>query len=125
MMLKPKVISTAVTFAALTGLAMPASAVTSADCIALQSAVVPSTTITSVSFVPAAGSLPEYCAVTGHVDAEINFSLRLPTQWNGKFLFQGLGGLDGLIPAPGIGLTRGYAEIATDTGHASTNGSRL
>jgi feruloyl esterase len=100
-----------------------AHAVTAADCAALQELAVPNTTITSVSFVAAAGAFPEYCNVLGHVDTEIDFALHLPTPWNGKFLFQGLGGLDGLIPGPGAGLMRGYAEIGTNTGHVSADGS--
>lgn len=99
----------------------PAHAVTPAQCAALTALAVPNTTITSAALVPAGGGLPEYCRVQGRVDTEINFELRLPTQWNGKFLFQGVGGLAGVItpPSAGIdgGLPRGYAEVTTDTGH--------
>jgi hypothetical protein len=100
-----------------------ASAADATQCAALQTLTVPATTIVSATLVPAAGNLPEYCWVRGRVDAEIEFSLHLPTQWNEKFLFQGLGGLDGLIPGPGAGLRRGYAEIGTNTGHVSSDGS--
>jgi feruloyl esterase len=100
-----------------------ANADTDADCSALRELAVPNTTITSALLIRAANGLPEFCQVQGHVDAEINFVLRLPTQWNGKFIFECLGGLDGLIPGPGIGLARGYAEIGTDTGHTSADGT--
>jgi feruloyl esterase len=109
--------------ATLLGIPRAADAVGQPDCAALQVLGVPNTTITSASLVPASGAFPEYCNVTGHVDTEIGFALHLPTQWNGKFLFQGLGGLDGLIPGPGAGLMRGYAEIGTNTGHVSADGS--
>jgi feruloyl esterase len=103
--------------------ATPAAAIGSADCARLVALGVSSTTITSASLVAAGGGFPEYCNVVGHVDTEIDFNLRLPTQWNGKFYFGGLGGLDGLMPGPGAGLRMGYAEIGTNTGHVSTNGT--
>ena len=50
--------------------------------------------------------------------------LRLPLQWNGRLLFQGGGGLDGVMnPALGAvagfpsALARGFAVVATDSGH--------
>jgi feruloyl esterase len=50
--------------------------------------------------------------------------LRLPLNWNGRLLFQGGGGLDGVLnPALGAvsgfpsALTRGFAVVATDGGH--------
>jgi feruloyl esterase len=109
-------------------LAAPARAAVPADCAALAGLAVPDTTITSATLVGAGDTLPEYCRIQGHVDTEINFELRLPTSWNGKFLFQGFGGLDGAPPSqtqglglgsPGapLGLQRGYAVVTTDTGH--------
>jgi feruloyl esterase len=100
--------------------ARPASAV---NCGGLTGLAVSSTTITSAAMVAAGGGFPEYCDVNGHVDTEIVFALRLPTQWNGKFYFTSFGGLDGVLPGPGAGLRLGYAEVATNTGHASTNGT--
>ena len=50
--------------------------------------------------------------------------LRLPQAWNGRLLFQGGGGLNGVLnPALGTvsgfpsGLARGYAVVSTDGGH--------
>lgn len=50
--------------------------------------------------------------------------LRLPQQWNGRLLFQGGGGLNGVMnPALGSvtgfesALTRGFAVVSTDSGH--------
>lgn len=98
--------------------ARPALALTAAECAALSSLAVPNTTITSTAVVPAGATLPEYCQVRGHVDTEIQFELRLPTTaWNGNFYHQGGGGFVGSIPGAGPGLIRGYAVVATDTGH--------
>ncbi len=89
-------------------------------------------------------SAPAHCIVKGQIekrkgvdnkDYAIGFELRLPGQWNNKFLFQGGGGLDGVV-SPAIGktpvsgstatpaLTRGYAVVSTDSGHTdnSSNG---
>jgi feruloyl esterase len=54
----------------------------------------------------------------------IGFELRLPLEWNGRFLFQGGGGLNGVL-SPALGnvsgapsaLARGYAVVSTDGGH--------
>jgi Tannase and feruloyl esterase len=50
--------------------------------------------------------------------------MRLPLQWNGRLLYQGGGGSDGVIrPAvgsqaePGYALNRGFAVGTTDAGH--------
>ncbi len=104
-------------------IAAPTYATGAADCAKLVFLGVSSTTIASASLVPAGGGFPEYCKVDGHVDTEVLFELRLPTQWNGKFYFGSLGGLDGLLPAPGAGLKLGYAEIGTNTGHVSADGT--
>jgi hypothetical protein len=56
----------------------------------------------------------------------LGFDLRMPTKWNGRFAFQGGGGLDGRL-APALGeifgsvrpsaLARGFAVVGTDGGH--------
>ena len=79
--------------------------------------------------------LSEHCKVSGMLnprkgidgrDYAIGYELRLPAAWNGKFLFQGGGGMDGVVrPATGfhsgatpeLGLNQGYAVVATDAGH--------
>ena len=94
-----------------------------ADCTSLANLVIESTTITAVALIPSGGGLPEYCRVQGHVDTEIDFEIRLPTVWNGKFYFGGNPGFAGTIPAyPAISsaLGRGYATAVTDTGHQAT-----
>ena len=82
----------------------------------------------------AAGSLPAHCRVDGVIDARtgrdgkpygIGFAVALPAQWNGRFLFQGGGGLNGSVQPP-LGaayagdrsaLARGFAVASTDSGH--------
>lgn len=84
-------------------------------------------------------TLPEHCLVRGMLDRRtgvgdrsygIGFELRLPTKWNGRFLFQGGGGLDGAVnPAVGMtsagepALARGFAVVSTDAGHQGPDAS--
>lgn len=77
------------------------------------------TTITSVTMVPAAGDLPEYCDIRGTILPEIGFAVKLPTQWNGRFYMMGNGGKAGNIEhkAMETGLRKGYGTAGTDTGH--------
>jgi pimeloyl-ACP methyl ester carboxylesterase len=81
---------------------------------------------------------PEHCRVQGTINERtgsdgkpyaIGFELRMPTDWNGKFFFQGGMGNEGRInPALGTltggsptsnALSRGYAVTSTDAGHTS------
>jgi feruloyl esterase len=75
-----------------------------------------------------------YCRVDGVIDARtgrdgkpygIGFAVALPADWNGRFLFQGGGGLNGSVQPP-LGaqfagerpaLERGFAVASTDSGH--------
>jgi feruloyl esterase len=78
------------------------------------------------------GPQPAHCVVEGEIDKHTGadgaeygdrFQLRMPEQWNGRFLFQGGGGLDGTLSpavggsAAGTALSRGYAVVSTDGGH--------
>ena len=82
---------------------------------------------------PLAVPLPAYCRLSATLDRRtgadgksygIGFALALPAEWNGRFLFQGGGGLNGRV-APPLGrtgqgdaaLARGFAVVTTDTGH--------
>ncbi len=86
--------------------------------------------------VPAAGSTPSYCLVTGSVVTNpstgktANFGIALPLAWNKKFLFLGCSGYCGVVFVsrldealgggfPADALAKGYAIAATDDGHAS------
>jgi pimeloyl-ACP methyl ester carboxylesterase len=115
-------------------------------CAALQAPLLPGLVIEAASLVPAgtvkmgAGAtsqieLPAHCLVRATLAARtgaagqrlgIGMELRLPLEWNGRFLFQGGGGLDGVL-APSYGLisanhfppalSRGFAVVSTDGGH--------
>jgi feruloyl esterase len=78
--------------------------------------------------------LPPHCHVAGSfehrtgVDGKayaIGFAINMPAEWNGRFMFQGGGGLNGAIREPtgpqGTGnrtaLENGFAIVATDSGH--------
>lgn len=78
------------------------------------------TTVTAATIVPAAGDLPAYCKVEGHVAPQVGFEVHLPvTGWNGKYLQQGCGGMCGWINmgACADALARNYAVANTDMGH--------
>src|SRR5262252_4647841 len=86
-----------------------------------------------------ADNLPTRCRVDGVLDQRtgaggktygIGFALSLPDNWNGRFLFQGGGGLNGSVQNPvgaqaagdASALARGFAVVTTDTGHKGTGG---
>jgi len=99
---------------------------TLADCSvsALQAKAPAGTTITGARLVEAAGELPQYCQVDGHVATpgnEVNFRLGLPQRWNSTYYFVGVGGIGGTIGSLNTGLARGYASASTDTGHVSSD----
>jgi poly(3-hydroxybutyrate) depolymerase len=101
----------------------------------------PTTVITAAraqAAVPAAGTtpaVPEHCEVTGKLNERIgfnsqhyaiNFHLRLPAAWNGRFFFQGGGGTNGTVgnalgalmgQQPTNALALGYAVVSQDSGH--------
>jgi feruloyl esterase len=82
-------------------------------------------------------TLPPHCHVAGSfehrtgingVDYAIGFAINLPENWNGRFLFQGGGGLNGAVREP-VGaqaagsesaLARGFAIVSTDSGHTGS-----
>ncbi len=77
--------------------------------------------------------LTAHCKLTGRMverkgqdgkPYHIGFEMRLPVQWNGRLLYQGGGGNDGVVrpavgpqAAPGYALNRGFAVVTTDAGH--------
>lgn len=84
-------------------------------------------------------NLPAYCRLDGVMDRRmgaggaaygLEFALALPEKWNGRFLLQGGGGLNGSVQMPlgasaagaQPGLARGFAVASTDTGHEGRGG---
>jgi feruloyl esterase len=85
-------------------------------------------------------NLPGHCDVTAVMqerkgvdgqDYAIRFRLRLPDDWNGRFLMQGGGGTNGelgdavgrLPGAPAPALAQGYAVLSQDSGHDNARNS--
>jgi feruloyl esterase len=84
---------------------------------------------------PPAAAMPAHCEIIGKMQERqgadgqiyaIKFHLRLPTAWNGRFVFQGGGGSDGILgdatggfsSQPGVtALGKGYAVVSSDSGH--------
>jgi feruloyl esterase len=79
-------------------------------------------------------ALPEHCEVAGVMrertgtDGQhyrVRFRMRLPSDWNGRFLYEGGGGTNGDLGLTVGGVTgggdnaldRGFAIVSTDTGH--------
>jgi feruloyl esterase len=85
--------------------------------------------------------LPRHCRITAELERRvgvggapyhIGLELRIPAEWNGRFLYQGGGGMDGVIlPALGKAITggatappalvQGFAVVTTDSGHQGRN----
>ena len=131
-------------------LAVPGFATTEDKCEALKSLQIPGVVleITQVQNVPetaakpspfgprSSGKIPAHCRVDGAIDKRtgsdgkpyaIGFAVALPDNWNGRFLFQGGGGLNGSVNPPLGGqsagdtpaLAQGFAVVSTDSGHQS------
>lgn len=133
------------------GAAAPLAAGSAPDCAALARLALAEadTRIVSAVRVPAAAAgtvkptasepfvsvpLPAHCRVSGVLDERtgadgkrygIRFAIALPDEWNGRFLMQGGGGLNGTLNPP-LGaqatgavpaLARGFAVASTDGGH--------
>jgi feruloyl esterase len=78
------------------------------------------TALTGAAVVPAAGASKAYCRVTGYVQPQVGFELRLPvSSWNGRYFQVGCGGLCGVIHIEDCGpaLTRDFAVAADNLGH--------
>ncbi|PUE07692.1 tannase/feruloyl esterase family alpha/beta hydrolase [Limnohabitans sp. T6-20] len=123
-------------FKAATGASLP-------SCETLTSQLrLPNTRIESAASVAAGAvmqgdkAVPAHCLVKGRMherkgsdgrDYAIGFEMRLPVAWNGRFYYQGNGGLDGaVVPALGAlgggpltgALMQGFAVISSDAGHS-------
>jgi len=116
----------------------------------------PSTSITTAALKPpapearvpgrgATPALPAHCEIRGKMNERtgangqhyaINFHMRLPGAWNGKFFFEGGGGSNGNIgdalgnvqgQQPTNALALGYAVVSQDSGHdnATNNDPKL
>jgi feruloyl esterase len=133
-----------VTAAVLATCALPAAPAFAASCDALTKLAWPNAAVTSAVMVPAGtftvpgggrgasapryAKLPAFCRalVTSKPgnDSDIKIEVWLPASgWNGKFQAVGQGGLAGSIPYAELAeaLADGYATAGTDTGHVGGN----
>jgi hypothetical protein len=127
--------------------AAPGPLVGSCESLAGRLAGLAHTTITAASTI-AAGALTvagqpvgEHCRVTGRthervspVDGKtysIQFEMRLPKAWNGRFFHQGNGGIDGSVVTANTSfgggaltstLLQGFAVLSSDAGHSNAQG---
>jgi len=107
------------------------------SCNSIRSFAQSGLTITDARSEPSTAELPvAHCIVHGSVDARVgsdgnayavSFELRLPDDWNGRFVHQFNGGNDGaVVPALGArsemaetdnALVRGFAVVSSNAGH--------
>jgi feruloyl esterase len=134
--------------------AQPLAATPDIACAGLaQLALMPATSISRAQYVPpdsarpagasAGPFLPGHCLLQGRIaprvgvdgrSYSIGFELRLPDTWNGRLVYMGGGGNDGVIReaiGPIVGprdarrpaLAEGFAVVSTDAGHTGADGS--
>lgn len=114
--------------------AQPAATVSRKTCDALRELSAPAYRIDAAEWVLPSATAPEHCLFRATLDPRASgqpdlsygtgIELRLPANWNGRMLFQGGGGLNGVMnPAFGnvngfpSALARGFAVVSTDGGH--------
>ena len=73
--------------------------------------------------VAATDTLPAHCRVRGVVNRAIRFEVTLPEAWNGRLMFEAVGGSAGVIGDTTSLLDRGFAQASTDTGHEIDEGN--
>ena len=89
-------------------------------CAALTGLVLPATVVTSAAIVAAGASTPEYCRVLATVEPETDVEVRMPTAWAERLLHVGSTALAGVIPnlaANTADLQAGYVVTASNGGH--------
>jgi feruloyl esterase len=127
--------------------AKPATLIGSCEELAARLAGLPNTVITGSTTV-AAGTLAvagqpvaEHCRVTGKMHERVSpidgktysiqFEMRLPKAWNGRFFHQGNGGIDGAVVTANTSfgggpltstLLQGFAVLSSDAGHTNAQG---
>jgi hypothetical protein len=98
--------------------AAPASPTPRGQCEALAGKTIAGAILGTAQDVPATATAPKYCRVTGLIEPNLHFELRLPQKWNKKLHYGGGGGYNGAIPGPNVAaLNQGYAQVSSDSGH--------
>jgi feruloyl esterase len=110
--------------------------------VTADSLAIPQLKIVASKWQEADAALPRHCLVSGVMNERtgadgksyaIQFEMRLPVTWNGRFLHQVNGGNDGVV-VPALGdrpealvsggttpLARGFAVLSSDSGHTGTD----
>lgn len=90
-------------------------------CASLQGKTISGAIVFKTVAMAANAGVPAYCKVTALIEPKLTFELRLPEAWNGKLHYGGGGGYNGSIPdlsgANLNALSRGYANVSSDSGH--------
>lgn len=85
--------------------------------------------ITAAVDVPASGSVPAHCRVSGHeAGTDHDLEVRLPLKWRGSYVQRGGGGFDGSIAPPAsapAALQLGAVQGANNGGHRDPSGAAL
>lgn len=103
---------------------------------------IPGLVLTGSKMQEPANNLPKHCILSGKVNERtgsdgkgyaIHFEIRLPAEWNGRFLHQVNGGnngvvvqalgerADGLSSGGKVALARGFAVLSSDSAHSSSD----
>jgi feruloyl esterase len=73
--------------------------------------------------IPADGDIPAYCKVTATAGLQTDIEVRLPDNWQKRYLHIGGGGFDGSVPdlnRRNFSLQQGFALAASNGGHRTT-----
>ncbi|HWE85636.1 MAG TPA: tannase/feruloyl esterase family alpha/beta hydrolase [Terracidiphilus sp.] len=111
----------------LAGLAVPNASITMAREVDAGAFVAPPAPFTGNDASAFYKTLPAFCRIVAHArpsaDSDIVIEVWLPVSgWNGKLQGMGNGGFAGFIDYGELGasILKGYAAVATDTGHAGS-----
>ena len=110
-------------------LALPDTRITSAEMVAQGPITLQGNTVQAPAHCLVKGKMKERTGPIDGASYAISFEMRLPVHWNGRFLHQANGGLDGsVVTALGAvsggaplapGLVQGFAVLSSDAGHGA------
>jgi len=110
-------------------LALPDTRINSSELVAAGPLTVQGVTSTLPAHCLVKGKIKERTSAVDGASYAIGFEVRLPQDWNGRFLYQANGGLDGTV-LPALGntsgaapiapaLVQGFAVLSSDAGHGA------
>jgi feruloyl esterase len=96
-------------------------------CSALEGLTISGVLVTSAAEIAAAASVPAYCKVNGtKIGTQFDIEVRLPQDWQQRFVQEGGGGFDGFIMPVGekdIALSLHAVQAITNGGHRDPSGN--